>query len=119
MTKRDFSYNTPEGACPACNGLGVTNEPNPKMLINYDKSIRNGGIFGWDEAYIYRYGEALVNAGRHYGFEFSIDSLIRDYNHVQMTLLLYGVVTNLKSYIPTLIRQRLYQAENLKAWSLT
>jgi excinuclease ABC subunit A len=94
MTKRDFSYNTPEGACPSCKGLGVTNEPNLKMLINYDKSIRNGGIFGWDEAYIYRYGEALVNAGRHYGFEFSIDSLIRDYNHVQMTLLLYGVESN-------------------------
>lgn len=91
LTKRDFSFNTPEGACPVCNGLGVTNKANLKMLFNYEKSIRDGGIYGWDEVYINRYGASMVNAGKYYGFEFSIDVPIKDYNDTQMTLLLYGV----------------------------
>ncbi len=40
-----FSFNSPKGACPTCNGLGNTNEVNLKKIIPDDsKSIRNGGI---------------------------------------------------------------------------
>ncbi|MGF7060579.1 excinuclease ABC subunit UvrA [Brassicibacter mesophilus] len=103
MTKRDFSFNTPEGACPVCKGLGVTNEANLKMLIDIDKSIWDGGIYGWDEAYINRYGNSMVNAGKHYGFEFSVDLLIRDYNDTQTALLLYGVESDqFKKIYPTI-----------------
>ncbi|MGQ7319158.1 excinuclease ABC subunit UvrA [Streptococcus suis] len=91
LTKRDFSFNTPEGACPTCNGLGVTNEANLDMLINYDKSIRGGAIYGWDEVYINRYGSSMISAGKHYGFEFSMDLPIEGFNNTQMVLLLYGV----------------------------
>lgn len=91
LTKRDFSFNTPEGACPVCNGLGITNEVNLEMLIDYNKSIRDGAILGWDEIYINRYGNSMVNAGKHYGFEFSMDLPIRDYNNTQIALLLHGV----------------------------
>ncbi|RXI40152.1 excinuclease ABC subunit A [Clostridium tetani] len=103
MTKRDFSFNTPEGACPVCKGLGVTNEANLNMLIDYDKSIRDGAIYGWDEVYINRYGNSMINAGKHYGFEFSMDLPIRDYNNIQMVLLLYGVESNqFKKIYPTI-----------------
>lgn len=40
-----FSFNSPKGACPACNGLGITNKINlNKVIPDYTKSIKNGGI---------------------------------------------------------------------------
>lgn len=40
-----FSFNSPKGACTACNGLGITNEINLKKVIpNELISIKNGGI---------------------------------------------------------------------------
>jgi len=41
----NFSFNSPKGACPACNGLGITNEVNlNKVIIDDSISIKNGGI---------------------------------------------------------------------------
>ena len=40
-----FSFNSPEGACPHCKGLGAVNEIDLKKVIPDDKlSIRDGGI---------------------------------------------------------------------------
>jgi excinuclease ABC subunit A len=40
-----FSFNSPKGMCPACNGLGVTHEVNLKKVIPNDSaSIKSGGI---------------------------------------------------------------------------
>ena len=40
-----FSFNSPKGACPTCNGLGTTNEINLKKVVPDDTiSIKNGGI---------------------------------------------------------------------------
>ena len=40
-----FSFNSPEGACPRCKGLGYVNEIDIKKVIPDDSlSIRNGGI---------------------------------------------------------------------------
>ncbi|MFP4662829.1 MAG: excinuclease ABC subunit UvrA [Bacteroidales bacterium] len=40
-----FSFNSPEGACPKCSGLGVVKDFDPKKIIpNPELSIRQGGI---------------------------------------------------------------------------
>jgi excinuclease ABC subunit A len=40
-----FSFNSPKGACPSCNGLGIINEINPKKIIPDPKlSIKQGGF---------------------------------------------------------------------------
>ena len=40
-----FSFNSPKGACPQCNGLGYTHELEiDKIIPNKKKSIKNGGI---------------------------------------------------------------------------
>jgi len=40
-----FSFNSPKGMCPTCNGLGVLHQVNLEKIIPDDsKSIRNGGI---------------------------------------------------------------------------
>lgn len=41
----NFSFNSPKGACPHCNGLGVVNEINMEKIIpNKSVSIKAGGI---------------------------------------------------------------------------
>ncbi|CAA0180664.1 ATPase and DNA damage recognition protein of nucleotide excision repair excinuclease UvrABC [Tenacibaculum maritimum] len=40
-----FSFNSPKGACPNCNGLGITNEVNKhKIIPDHRISIKKGGI---------------------------------------------------------------------------
>ncbi|HIE44702.1 MAG TPA: excinuclease ABC subunit UvrA, partial [Flavobacteriaceae bacterium] len=40
-----FSFNSPKGACPKCNGLGIVNEVSfDKIFPNKKLSINNGGI---------------------------------------------------------------------------
>lgn len=41
----NFSFNSPKGACPKCNGIGSLYEVNLKKIIPDDtKSIKNGGL---------------------------------------------------------------------------
>lgn len=92
LTMSHFSFNKPEGACPCCNGMGVTNQPNLSQIIDMNKSIRNGAILEWDKIFIDRYSESLESAGKHYGFELDTNIPVIKYNAVQMDLLLYGVL---------------------------
>ena len=48
LKPRSFSFNSPFGACPVCNGLGALQLMDPKLVIPDDSlSIRNGAIPGW------------------------------------------------------------------------
>ncbi len=48
LKPRNFSFNSPYGACPECNGLGFLQVMNPELVIpDPDLSIRNGAIPGW------------------------------------------------------------------------
>ena len=44
LEPRMFSFNSPFGACPDCNGLGFTEKVIPEKLIYADKSIRGGAL---------------------------------------------------------------------------
>ena len=48
LTPRMFSFNSPYGACPACNGLGKTLDFDPNLIIT-DKqlSLKSGAIQAW------------------------------------------------------------------------
>lgn len=92
FTMSHFSFNKPEGACPYCHGMGVTNQPDLSKIINTGKSIRNGAVLEWDKFYIDRYSESLESAGKHYGFDINADVPIKEYNAIQTDLLLYGVL---------------------------
>lgn len=41
---RIFSFNSPQGACPTCTGLGYLLKVDPEMVVNPDLSIMEGGI---------------------------------------------------------------------------
>lgn len=44
LEPRDFSFNSPHGACPECEGLGTKLKADPSSLYNLKLSINEGGI---------------------------------------------------------------------------
>jgi len=89
---RTFSFNTPHGACPVCQGLGSMEEINPDLLIpDKTKSLRNGAIAmpDWTPREVGGYSWQMVEAlAKHAGF--SVDEPISTLNEKQLDLLLYG-----------------------------
>ena len=52
LTPRHFSFNSPEGACPECSGLGVRLAPDPaKVVPNPSLSLDQGAIAPWNRAH--------------------------------------------------------------------
>jgi len=48
MTPRAFSFNSPHGACPDCQGLGATYDFDPRLIVPDDtKSLLGGAIAPW------------------------------------------------------------------------
>ncbi len=44
---RTFSFNSPHGACPKCNGLGTLRKVDPSRILNLNLSILEGAILPW------------------------------------------------------------------------
>ena len=42
-----FSFNSPFGACPTCDGLGTRMEITPELVLDASRSISDGGIIPW------------------------------------------------------------------------
>jgi excinuclease ABC subunit A len=84
-----FSFNSPYGACPHCNGLGNITEVDIKKIIpDPGKSIRKGGIAPLGEYknnWIFSQMEAI---GYKYGF--NLDTPVKDIPEDAITTILYG-----------------------------
>ncbi|MCU0259893.1 MAG: excinuclease ABC subunit UvrA [Ilumatobacteraceae bacterium] len=63
---RNFSFNSPYGACPTCDGLGTTFEVDPELVVpDVDLSIRDGALAPWRSAhtqYFTRMIESVADA---------------------------------------------------------
>ncbi len=65
---RLFSFNSPFGACPDCNGLGVKADFDPDLIIpDKSKSIYDGVIAPWNTAFSFYYEQLLEGVIKHYG----------------------------------------------------
>lgn len=84
-----FSFNSPYGACPVCNGLGMVSETDiDKIIPNRLMTIRNGGIAAigpYKGSWIFRQIEAI---GYKYGF--TLDTPIEDISDEALNTILYG-----------------------------
>ena len=50
LEPRLFSFNTPIGACPHCNGLGLKMEVAKELVVNPEKGLLDGGIIPYRHA---------------------------------------------------------------------
>ena len=84
-----FSFNSPYGACPTCNGLGTITEIDMKKIIpDPRKNIRKGGIAPLGEAkstWIFRQIEALGEK-----YKFTLDTPIEEIPENALNSILYG-----------------------------
>jgi len=84
-----FSFNSPYGSCPRCNGLGtVVKVDLDKIIPDDSRTIRDGGIAPLGEyksSWIFRQVEAI---GQKYGFD--LNTPIRDIDENALNTILYG-----------------------------
>lgn len=94
LTPRMFSFNSPFGACPDCNGIGHTKKIDPELVIpNKNLTVRQGAIVPWsasngsnENTYYFKMLESILNI---YGYDVDIpikylpDEVLQD--------ILYGV----------------------------
>jgi excinuclease ABC subunit A len=69
LEPRAFSFNNPAGACPGCDGLGVTQYFDPKKLIEHPElSLAEGAVKGWDRRSVF-YFQMLSSLAEHFGID--------------------------------------------------
>ena len=69
MEPRLFSFNSPVGACPSCDGLGHREFFDPQRVVAFPTlSLASGAIKGWDRRNAY-YFALLESLARHYQFD--------------------------------------------------
>jgi excinuclease ABC subunit A len=67
---RNFSFNSPYGACEACDGLGTTFEIDPELVItDPDLSINAGAIAPWRSAHTQYFSRMLEAVAQEYGID--------------------------------------------------
>ncbi len=68
FTPASFSFNSPQGACPECDGLGSTTEFDPDLVIpNHELSLREGAVAFWANRNSVHFVEFLEALTSHYG----------------------------------------------------
>ncbi|MGI9253764.1 MAG: excinuclease ABC subunit UvrA [Thermomicrobiales bacterium] len=89
---RNFSFNSPHGACQACTGLGTTREFDPELIMpNRNLTISQGAIVPWMRAggEGAAWYEALLEAVAEQ-YEFSLREPVRNLPPETLQVLLYG-----------------------------
>ncbi len=101
LEPRLFSFNSPQGACPACDGLGQITDFDPQRVVAFPElSLASGAVKGWDKRNGYTFS-MLQSVAKHSGFDIEtpFEKLPAPAQHV----LLYGSGTEEISFV--------YQAE--------
>jgi len=86
----NFSFNSPKGACPSCNGLGFHKKADIKKLIPDNKlSINRGAIAAIEGQNAKWFLKQIEAIGKKYNFD--LTTPIRDINNNGLNAILYGM----------------------------
>ncbi|OUN01440.1 MAG: excinuclease ABC subunit A [Paenibacillaceae bacterium ZCTH02-B3] len=89
LAPRLFSFNSPYGACPECDGLGMKMIIDPDLLVpDRSKSISQGAFEAWAGSTSNYYPQFLDAVCKHYGIP--TDVPVSELTEEQMNVLLYG-----------------------------
>ena len=113
LEPRLFSFNSPVGACPVCEGLGQVTAFDAERVVAFPSlSLASGAVKGWDRRNAYTFS-LLESVGKHYGFD--IETPFEQLAPEHRQVLLYGSGTTEIAFV--------YQAEGtsgrkrtLKRW---
>ncbi|NNU96339.1 excinuclease ABC subunit UvrA [Anoxybacillus sp. EFIL] len=89
LEPRLFSFNSPYGACPSCDGLGAKLEVDLDLVIpNKELTLREHALAPWEPQSSQYYPQLLETVCRHYGID--MDVPVKQLPKEQLDLLLYG-----------------------------
>ncbi|WP_100487197.1 excinuclease ABC subunit UvrA [Sporolactobacillus pectinivorans] len=92
LEPRLFSFNSPFGACPDCDGLGSRMEVDPDLVIpDWTKTLAGGAIAAWEPTSSQYYPQLLKAACAHFGIDMNVpvEKLPKD----QIQIILHGAGT--------------------------
>jgi len=90
LEPRNFSFNSPHGACEECSGIGTKLEIDPKLIVNPNLTIAQGGIKSWShgtsgQTWMMRIlGTVAVKNG------FDLNTPIKNLSKKQLGIVFYG-----------------------------
>lgn len=88
LEPRLFSFNSPVGACPSCDGIGTMEFFDPQRVVGFPElSLAGGAIKGWDKRNGY-YFALIESLAKHY--KFSIDAPFQELAPHVREVLLHG-----------------------------
>ncbi|MBU1180811.1 MAG: excinuclease ABC subunit UvrA [Pseudomonadota bacterium] len=89
FTPASFSFNSPQGACNKCDGLGTTTEFDPDLIIpNKELSLRQGAVTLWANRNSVQFSEFLESLTRYYDAD--VYTPYKDLPESFQNVLLYG-----------------------------
>ncbi len=90
LEPRDFSFNSPHGACPDCTGLGTKQEIDPELVIpNQKLSLAEGAIKPWSKSGRSRWYDRLLRSLAE-AINFSMDTSVGDLPPAMLEKILYS-----------------------------
>ncbi len=90
LTPQLFSFNSPQGACQTCNGIGSVEYFEPDLISpNRGLSLNESGVIPWKSAYRQgQYGPQLKKLGKEHGF--TLDTPMEEYSEDAWNALFFG-----------------------------
>ncbi len=90
LEPRSFSFNSPQGACPTCNGLGVVTRIDPSLVFRDELSISEGGILPFAKTFSHDswFSRIVTTAAASNGID--IKAQIETLSEEQKQILLFG-----------------------------
>ena len=88
---RNFSFNSPKGACNTCSGIGHSLKVDPKLIIpNNELSIEQGAIAPWFRSGGYANIYIGIFNSISEQFKFSLQTPIKNLSDENLKIILYG-----------------------------
>lgn len=92
LTPQMFSFNSPQGACPTCTGLGTRMEVDTRLLVPHATlSIHEGAVAYWgdlrkkSDSWGYK---CIIGLASHYGF--SLDTPWNELSEAHRQIIIFG-----------------------------
>lgn len=95
VTRTHFSFNTKEGACPTCEGLGRIHSIVRGRVVDESLSLEEGAVHYWEKQYGSYQISILYAAYKHYGVPIPTGIPVGQFSEVQKAILYDGIENDL------------------------
>jgi len=89
LTPRMFSFNSPYGACPVCDGLGQRQEIDPELVVDPDLTLAEGALIPWQGTKSRWHAAIFEGVCREFGIPQDVP--FKDLKEEHQQILLYGL----------------------------